>query len=250
MAALVFYNRHDRSKEIVVQQDNACPHTLSNNKEMIDAGRIAGFNIRMLQQPENSPELNVLDLGLFNTIDKLQHKHPRQTVDELIASVKWAFDALSSAVINRAFVSLQGVMEQIILNNGDNNFSVQHMNKRKTEKKLGELPLKHCFFDKAYRKVQRLLQKQQRIRHIEMWGCDDSDIDNDSTVCSVVQVVSSTDEVATKIVPSPLTQTIQQRNSNDDVQLVTPTVSPELLQSNRVNAVSNDVVLVTHQFLL
>ena len=138
-----FATPHDKSTNITVQQDNARPHMLLDDPEILAAGSVAGWNICMAQQPANSPDLNVLDLGLFNAIDKLQHKHPRRNVQELVVAIKHAYENLPPYIITRAFVSLQGVMEQILLNDGDNNFALPHMGKAKMEKDLGGLPLQH-----------------------------------------------------------------------------------------------------------
>ncbi len=165
-----FATPHDKSSKITVQQENARPHTLLDDSKILAAGCTGRFNIRMAQQPANSPDLNVLDLGLFNAIDKLQHKKPHCNVEELIVEVKHAYEDLSPAVINRAFVLLQGVMEQIVIHNGDNNFPIPHMGKCKTEKELGELPFQHHLSLKAKRKAHRLWRQQCCSRHIEMWG--------------------------------------------------------------------------------
>ncbi len=217
-----------------MQQDNARPHTLVDDHKILAAGRIAGFNIRVAQQPSNSPDLNVLDLGLFNAIDKIQRKIPRCNLDELIASVQYAFDTLPPTVINRAFVSLQGVMEQIILHDGDNNFPTLHMRKRKTEKEQGDLPFQHHLSAKARRKALKLLRKRRRNCHIEMWGDDDSNLNNEletdldvqlvtSTEIPDVQLASSTDPVPAEDHPPPFGMAVQQQhhnNNNVDVVMI------------------------------
>ncbi len=134
----------------------------------------------------------MLDLGLFNAIDKMQHKNPRCNSEELIVAVKHAFDTLPPDVINRAFVSFQGVLEQIILTDGNNNFVLPHMKKRKMEKERGQLPFKHHLSAIARRKAQKLLRVQRKKQHIAMWGEDDSDVDNDS-LFKVVQVTTASD---------------------------------------------------------
>ncbi|XP_074315657.1 uncharacterized protein LOC141651864 [Silene latifolia] len=56
------------SKEISIQQDNAKPHINGNDKDFLEAARSDGFNIKLTQQPANSPDLNILDLGFFRSI--------------------------------------------------------------------------------------------------------------------------------------------------------------------------------------
>ena len=50
------------SKDIIIQQDNAKPHIAPNDKDFVDEATKDGFNIQLVQQPPNSPDMNVLDL--------------------------------------------------------------------------------------------------------------------------------------------------------------------------------------------
>ncbi|XP_021743257.1 uncharacterized protein LOC110709354 [Chenopodium quinoa] len=58
-------------KDVVIQWDNARPHQIPQDEEFIAATRQGGFNIRIVFQPAQSPDLNVLDLGLFRVIQSL-----------------------------------------------------------------------------------------------------------------------------------------------------------------------------------
>ena len=50
---------------IEIQQDNAKLHILDNDPIFREAANQGGFNIHLIQQPPNSPDMNVLDLGFF-----------------------------------------------------------------------------------------------------------------------------------------------------------------------------------------
>ncbi|KAJ0407208.1 hypothetical protein ATCC90586_004520 [Pythium insidiosum] len=50
--------RKDRGRVIFIQQDNAKPHLPPTDPDVIAAGTADGWNIRMLCQPPNSPDLN------------------------------------------------------------------------------------------------------------------------------------------------------------------------------------------------
>ena len=57
------------------QRDNAKSHFSANDPDVLKAGKSDGWKIQMMNQPPNSPDLNVLDLGFFNAIQSLQaHK--------------------------------------------------------------------------------------------------------------------------------------------------------------------------------
>ncbi|XP_048489996.1 uncharacterized protein LOC125491958 [Beta vulgaris subsp. vulgaris] len=58
------------SKEIYIQQDNARPHIHASDPEFMAAATHNGFNIQLINQPPQSPDLNVLDLGFLE-----QFKH-------------------------------------------------------------------------------------------------------------------------------------------------------------------------------
>ncbi|XP_051151877.1 uncharacterized protein LOC127265901 [Andrographis paniculata] len=63
---------HKKSKHIFIQQDNAKPHIKGDDAEFINAATTDGFHIVLIQQPPNSPDMNVNDLGWFRAIQSLQ----------------------------------------------------------------------------------------------------------------------------------------------------------------------------------
>ncbi|VFQ77118.1 unnamed protein product, partial [Cuscuta campestris] len=60
------------SRDIIIQQDNAKPHVDGNDPEIVAAAQEGDWNIQLKFQPPNSPDLNVLDLGFFRSIDSVQ----------------------------------------------------------------------------------------------------------------------------------------------------------------------------------
>jgi len=78
------------SKTIIIQQDNATPHSsvFTDSPELLAKCRELHINVTVTNQPLNSPDLNVLDLGLFCALQKEQYcKCPTKTL-ELIAQTK------------------------------------------------------------------------------------------------------------------------------------------------------------------
>ncbi|KAG3085557.1 hypothetical protein PI125_g19193 [Phytophthora idaei] len=53
----------EHGKTIFIQQDNATPRVPVSRPDVVAVGTSDGWNIRLLFQPPNSPDLNVLDLG-------------------------------------------------------------------------------------------------------------------------------------------------------------------------------------------
>ena len=56
---------------IKIQQDNARPHIEPSDKEFLRKTFEMGLKVDLVFQPPNSPDLNALDLGFFNTIQNI-----------------------------------------------------------------------------------------------------------------------------------------------------------------------------------
>ncbi|XP_028771268.1 uncharacterized protein LOC114728523 [Neltuma alba] len=78
--------RDSIGEPIYIQQDNARCHIDPNDSEFHRVATEDGFCIRLMNQPPNSPDLNILDLGFFNGIQSLQYKETPKTTDDLIAA--------------------------------------------------------------------------------------------------------------------------------------------------------------------
>ncbi|CAN6327998.1 unnamed protein product [Urochloa humidicola] len=91
----------DANKPIFIQQDNARPHLSPNDKFFCEAAKQDGFDIKLLCQPEYSPNLSVLDLGLFNSSQSIQYKR----VEEIVATVHQAFEGYSVHEAKRIFLA-------------------------------------------------------------------------------------------------------------------------------------------------
>lgn len=82
----------ERGNVIYIQQDNARPH-VPESDPAIEASELAGgWCIKITNQPAQSPDMNVLDLGFFNSIQSLQYREAPRTMAELADAVKKAFD--------------------------------------------------------------------------------------------------------------------------------------------------------------
>ncbi|KAF0706721.1 hypothetical protein As57867_006689, partial [Aphanomyces stellatus] len=97
------------SKRVVLQHDNATPHGSVTDRDL-EAVSSDGWTFVVRAQPPNSPDLNVLDLGFFASIQSLQYKTMSRTVDDVIRSTLAAFDALCSDKLECVFLTLQAVV--------------------------------------------------------------------------------------------------------------------------------------------
>ena len=108
-----------RHNPIFIQQDNAKSHRVNDHQDLLEACSSDGFNIEVINQPPNSPDTNVLDLGFFASIQSLQDRTRARTIDDLIREVEMAWEAAAPAKLGKVWTSLQASMEQILLCGGD-----------------------------------------------------------------------------------------------------------------------------------
>lgn len=129
-----------RNIPIVIQQDNARPHLDENDKLLAEEGSKDGWNIQLKAQPANSPDMNVLDLGFFNSIQSLQYQSSPSNIDELVAATIKAYNDESPETLNKVFLSYQQAMLCVLKENGSNKYKLSHMHKDKLLRN-GELPV-------------------------------------------------------------------------------------------------------------
>ncbi|ETV74054.1 hypothetical protein H257_11366 [Aphanomyces astaci] len=126
-----------RSKRVVLQHDNATPHG-SIDEDALAAVSTDGWTFVVRRQPPNSPDLNVLDLGFFASIQSLQYKMVSRSMDDVIDATLSAFEVLSSDKLSSIFLTLQAVMRLVMEHHGDNNFKLPHL-KKDTLRRAGTL---------------------------------------------------------------------------------------------------------------
>lgn len=113
-----------------MQQDNAGPHVAEDNPAIGAAGLEEGWTIEMSCQPARSPDMNVLDLGLFNAIQSVQYKRPSHKLEDLVTAVQDAFESIPSSTIDKCFITLQKVLQCVIADNGGNSYKLPRVSKQ------------------------------------------------------------------------------------------------------------------------
>ncbi|XP_057779466.1 uncharacterized protein LOC130998047 [Salvia miltiorrhiza] len=117
------------SKDVFIQQDNARPHICNDDLEFREAATRDGFNINIVNQPPNSPDTNINDLGFFRAIQSLQTEIACSDVDDLVNAVHKAYEDLDPMSLNCVFLSLQGCMLETMKVKGNNCYKLPHMKK-------------------------------------------------------------------------------------------------------------------------
>jgi hypothetical protein len=94
------------------------------------ANRDGRFKFVLGEQPAQSPDTNILDLGFFASLQTASWKIKRAgTLDQLIVNCQQAWNSYDPAVLSRIWTSHQAVMDEILKVKGDNNYDLPHLGK-------------------------------------------------------------------------------------------------------------------------
>ena len=77
----------DEGRTIYIQQDNATPHILPDDPVFRQVVEQSDLNIKLLQQPPNSPDMNILDLCIFRSLQSHTDSRAPQSIREMIEGV-------------------------------------------------------------------------------------------------------------------------------------------------------------------
>jgi len=125
---------------VFIQQDNAKTHIAVNDPIFCAAASADGFDIRLMCQPPNSPDLNILDLGFFCSLQADFQKSSPNNVADIVAKVEKAFDDYKVNISNRIFLTHQSCMSEILRVKGGQHYPIPHLKKASLERR-GLLPV-------------------------------------------------------------------------------------------------------------
>ena len=141
----------DVGKTIYIQQDNAKPHLLPYDEAFSHATAQTDLDIQLLQQPPNSPDMNVFDLCFFRSLQSLTDTRAPKDIRELIEGVEEEYQNYEVEKLARSFLTLQQCMIEIMKHGGGNGYQMPHMYKdlRVAE---GRLPVALSITDELLKK--------------------------------------------------------------------------------------------------
>jgi len=93
----------------------------------VEKSKEFGINVKIREQPPNSPDLNVLDLGIFRALQSCQFRNALKDVNDLIVQIKVTFNNYSPKSLDNVWLTLQMCMNEIIDHDGGNNYKIIHM---------------------------------------------------------------------------------------------------------------------------
>ena len=114
---------------ITIQLDGSGAHSIHDDNEVKRAFLDSGLNIKQEKQTPQIPDLNVLHLGYFTSIQDLQQTKGCKNVDDLVGNVISSYEELDPSKLINIWVTLKLVMLEIIKVKGDNMYVFPHINK-------------------------------------------------------------------------------------------------------------------------
>ena len=112
-----------------IQPDNARPHITCDDLHVQGAARKDGWKMKLVKQPANLPDLNILDLGFFRSLQAIQQKKGAKDVNPLVSDVQKGFDEIAGDTLLRNFTTLNEVMKCELDNEGGNHFKIPTLKK-------------------------------------------------------------------------------------------------------------------------
>lgn len=128
------YTRGDRDQRegvplLGIQMDSATPHIGNGNLGDINESLFKqGINIKVHQQPQKSPELNLCDLCVNRSLESHSqlNKTGAHTFTDLLVNVVKEFEDYPIEYIERAYAMSFAVYREILKQNGGNDFPSPH----------------------------------------------------------------------------------------------------------------------------
>ncbi len=124
------------NNRIFIQHDNAPPHKAVSTAlpEFVAKSLELGIDVAIWEQPPNSPDLNVLDLGIFCALQCRQFRNCLTTLQEFMDQTRQMYDEFPIKLLNGVWYMLQTVMKEITHCNGGNKYKLVHSSKSKLER--------------------------------------------------------------------------------------------------------------------
>jgi hypothetical protein len=110
-----------QSETIYLQMDNAGGHGTKHAVAEYTRYLDENYNIKIIHQPARSPDTNVLDLGLWYSLQThVERKHRSRVIhtESLARSARDAWDDLSAETIRNVFGKLPDIWDRIIASGG------------------------------------------------------------------------------------------------------------------------------------
>ena len=129
-----------QGRQVKIQHDGARPHTGHNSEALIAAaGSVGGWNFVFKLQPAQSPDVNILDLGLFHSLKcwAAKLKINTKNITELVNKIRHAFNTYSPETLDHIWGHWFDCLNEILICDGSNQYKAPHNGGRKRAKEHG-----------------------------------------------------------------------------------------------------------------
>ena len=133
----------EAGQTVFIQQDGASPHTSNfaqRSLRHLESGSFFnrhGFRFRVVTQPAQSPDLNVLDLAFWHSNKKTLKGRRWTTLRQMIDDVALQWEKYPAGKIENCFRTLYGIYRGILRSGGNNNFSRHDGDRKLRRQELG-----------------------------------------------------------------------------------------------------------------
>ncbi len=121
------------AKKVIVQMDSAGGHRIGQTVDALNKiGKKSHPRIEFITQPTRSPDTNVLDLGIWNSMKsrvvevKYDRSETESMTQRIINSVMDMWAKYDKAKLNNIFITLTAVLQEIEKCKGGNSFKQPH----------------------------------------------------------------------------------------------------------------------------
>lgn len=149
-------------RTLIYQHDGATPHSGKGNSDywpVMLARMYPTRSIKVITQPAQSPDLNTLDLGFFNSLANLANETDTDNLSELLDAVEDCYWQYDSDTLERVWQAQFNVYNCILECRGDNNFNLPHTGVRK-QQRAGTLPVRAPVIRRDFVACRQLLAAQ------------------------------------------------------------------------------------------
>jgi len=113
-----------------------------------------------MNQPPNSPDLNVLDLCFFRSLESLTDNRAPGTIKELIEGVEEEFHNYDVDTLSRSFITLQYIMIGVMEVGGGIGYAMPHNHKERRQAE-GRLPIALSITIELLEKTYALIEEME-----------------------------------------------------------------------------------------
>ena len=173
-----------RIMDLEIQQDGAKSHIKDNDAEFVAAATAGNWNFNLVTQPARSPDLNINDLGFFRALQTAYWELGFATdAASLIANVEKAFNEYDPRTLEKNWVTLASVIDEILKCDGSNDYKIPHMNKDRILRETGALPLHLEASDLAVEKAEQFEREEEEVEidllteALQEWDRDSNGVD-------------------------------------------------------------------------